>query len=123
MKTKQSVLARCVMLLTLVAFAMPVMTVLFYAIPAEASATYDADCGTMVIEKVDLAKDHQKSKSDKVGDNCCISHHCCAAKMVFNVTVAPAVFAVTNVDLAMMSNQHVSGQIIYGLERPPKSVV
>lgn len=123
MKSRRSVLASFVTLLTLVTFAMPAFTVLFYSIPAEASASYDADCGTVVIEKADLSKDHHKSKSDKVGDNCCISHHCCAVKMVFNTHFTPAAFAVSTADLNMMSDQHVSGQFINGLERPPKSLV
>lgn len=123
MKSRRSVLASFVTLLTLVAFAMPAFAVLFYTIPAEASTTFDADCGTMVIKKADTAKNHQQSRSDKVGDNCCISHHCCAAKMVYVPAIISVAFAVTAVDLDILSNQHASGRIIHGLDRPPKSLV
>ncbi len=107
--------------LTLFAFVMPAFTVLFYSSNAEAS--YDADCGTMEIKQADQSQGHQKSKSDKAADNCCISHHCCAAKMVLSHSTEAAVFAAVSVDLPVLVNQHVSGQIIHGLDRPPKSLV
>lgn len=110
-------------LLTLCAFVMPAFTVLFYSFQANAAASYDADCGTMEIKQADQSQDHQKSKSGKFADNCCISHHCCAAKMVLSHSTEAAVFAAVSVDLPVLVNQHVSGQIIHGLDRPPKSFV
>lgn len=110
-------------LLTLCAFVMPAFIVLFYSFQANAAASFDADCGTMEIKKAEHSDSHQKSKSDKAADNCCISHHCCAAKMVLSHSTEAAVFAVVSADLPVLVNQHASGQIIHGLDRPPKSLI
>lgn len=116
-------MATFMILLTLCAFVMPAFTVLFYSFHAEAAASYDADCGTMEIKKAEHSDSHQKSKSDKAADNCCISHHCCTAKLVLSHSIEAAVFAAVSADLPVLANQHVSGQIIHGLDRPPKSFV
>lgn len=123
MRRVRSGLAGFITLLTLVAFAMPALTVLFYSLPAEAAAGYDADCGVMVVEKAPAAVDHHSSKSDKMTDNCCISHHCCAAKMVFVPAFVPMAFSVTTIEPQMLADQHIPDRTLYGLDRPPKSLV
>ncbi len=110
-------------LLTLCAFAIPSFATLFYASHAQGSAIYDADCNVFVEKKAELSKESQKQTSDKGADNCCVSHHCCTAKISFSNMSESTFITVISVNLPILTNQHVSGQIIHGLDRPPKSLV
>lgn len=122
----KSFAATFITVLTLCAFAMPVICIPAHAHNQTTSTLAKSEmpgCNMAMDKKVDTHKDQSHHKSGKAGDNCCVGHHCCTAKLVTPLDVTTAFGEASAVPLNSFVNQVISGFDIHGLDRPPKHLV
>lgn len=122
----KSFAAMFVTVLTLCAFAMPVICAPAHAHNQTTSTSAKSEmpgCDMGMDKKADTHTDQSHHKSGKAGDNCCVGHHCCTAKLATPVDVTAAFGEASTVPLNPFVNQVVFGFDIHGLDRPPKHLV
>lgn len=67
--------------------------------------------------KVEKHTGHQHNT--KTGDHCCITHHCCAAKLL-NLSGSTTIAFSAKVKLFTATDDHFSSLNLQGFDRPPK---
>lgn len=112
--------------LTLCVFIMPVVCTSSHADTLISFVSIKNDIAKSDIglhKKFDQHRGQNQHNSGKIGDNHCVGHHCCTAKLVTSVEATIAFFDVSQALLNPVVNQVVSGFDIHGLDRPPKNLV
>ena len=121
-KRFKSFAAVFVTVLTLCAFAMPMICT-----PAHAHDQMDSVSGhdgMSITDKSDNnTKDQKQHEPGKSADNCCVSHHCCSAKLITPAEQSSFIVSVVSLKTFPYVNQVITGFDIHGLERPPKNLV
>jgi hypothetical protein len=118
-KRIKSFMAVFVTMLTLCAFAMPVICSPAHAMHDQSSSVSSGDLSSSVTMKADTTKD---TKQHKAGDSCCISHHCCSAKLAAPTGISLPAHSASSLLVGPYINQNIYGLDIHGLDRPPKNL-
>lgn len=106
-------------LLTLCGFGMSVFCTSAHACHEMTSGQY---AGDHMVNKTDGSQDHKKIESSGHG-NCCISHHCCSAKIVTPGGPEFVSFSESSVVQIVYIDQDIPSLNINNLDRPPKHLV
>lgn len=106
-----------------------VLTLFVFVLPMFCSVAHAENSGTIYSAQVDYNKathlkaetDKHENKSEKANCDCCVAHHCCAAKLVMSKGMTVVMLQSTSAIMIAQRDHIVLGFSPASLDRPPKN--